>query len=181
MARVSYLERDQAARRVQPIFTAMADYGPFMNQVRSLAHRPPILDHVMSMLFELRRDAVLPRRLVELAVVTVSKLNQCQYCIAHHGPVLEVEGLSQAGIDRLPNHVDHPELDQTERLVVEYAVQVTESPSRVSDSLFERLQARFTEPQIVELTWRIALCGAFNRVNDALQIEIEPEARAGLG
>lgn len=181
MARISYVERDQATPRVHHIFAAMADYGPFMNQVRTLAHRPPILDHVMSMLFELRRDAVLPRRLVELAVVTVSKLNQCRYCIAHHGPVLEVEGLSPAGIDRLPDHSDHPELDQVERLVVEYAVQVTEAAGRVSDALFERLRAQFTEPQIVELTWRIALCGAFNRVNDALQLEIEPEAEAGLG
>ena len=41
--------------------------------------------------------------------------------------------------------------------------------------------AQFTEPEIVELTWRIALCGAFNRVNDALQLEIEPEAEASLG
>jgi alkylhydroperoxidase family enzyme len=34
------------------------------------------------------------------------------------------------------------------------------------------------EPQIVELTLRITLCGFFNKFNDALQIEEEPEAVA---
>jgi hypothetical protein len=31
----------------------------------------------------------------------------------------------------------------------------------------------FSEEQIVELTLRTALCGFFNRFNDALQIEME--------
>jgi len=41
--------------------------------------------------------------------------------------------------------------------------------------VFERLRRRFTEAQIVELTLRIALCGFFNRVNDAPQIEVKAE------
>ena len=39
--------------------------------------------------------------------------------------------------------------------------------------MFVRLREHFSEPQIVELTWRTALCGAFNRFNDILQLEIE--------
>ena len=33
----------------------------------------------------------------------------------------------------------------------------------------------YSEAQIVELTWRIALCGAFNRFNDVLQVEVMEE------
>jgi alkylhydroperoxidase family enzyme len=40
--------------------------------------------------------------------------------------------------------------------------------------MFTRLRAHFSEAQIVELTWRTALCGAFNRFNDILQLDIEP-------
>ncbi|MEL6997066.1 MAG: hypothetical protein AAFP68_02295 [Pseudomonadota bacterium] len=36
-----------------------------------------------------------------------------------------------------------------------------------------RLREHFDDAQIVELTWRIALCGAFNRFNDVLQTEID--------
>ncbi len=41
------------------------------------------------------------------------------------------------------------------------------------DAIFEDLRQHFSEEQIVELTMRTALCGFFNRVNDALQIGIE--------
>jgi alkylhydroperoxidase family enzyme len=41
--------------------------------------------------------------------------------------------------------------------------------------LFDRLREHFRESQIVELTFRIALCGFYNRFNDALMIETEPE------
>jgi alkylhydroperoxidase family enzyme len=66
---------------------------------------------------------------------------------------------------------DHPEFDDTDRLVVEYTVAVTNNPQRIGDALFTRLRARFSEAEIVELTLRIALCGFFNRFNDALQID----------
>jgi alkylhydroperoxidase family enzyme len=41
------------------------------------------------------------------------------------------------------------------------------------DAIFEELRKHFDEAQIVELTLRIALCGFFNRFNDALQIDME--------
>jgi hypothetical protein len=68
---------------------------------------------------------------------------------------------------------DCPGLDALDRLVRDYAVQVTMSPGRIRDAVFERLSEHFTEAEIVELTLRTALCGFFNRFNDALQIDVE--------
>jgi len=115
----------------------------------------------------------LPRRYLELALVAGSKLNVCEYCGSHHAPMLEVEGVSPEGVDRLLEFADHPELDDVDRLVIEYAREVTLNPNTVRDAIFERLRAHFDDAQIVELTWRIALCGAFNRFNDVLQLDIE--------
>jgi alkylhydroperoxidase family enzyme len=50
---------------------------------------------------------------------------------------------------------------------------VTNNWNRTRDEIFQRLRGHFTEAQIVELTWRTALCGAFNRFNDILQLDIE--------
>ncbi len=58
----------------------------------------------------------------------------------------------------------------------DFAVAVTTRPNRMGDALFDALRAHFDEAQIVELTLRIALCGFFNRFNDALAIEIEDGA-----
>jgi uncharacterized peroxidase-related enzyme len=181
MARV----RDIAASELSPdlarIYGEFAGaYGPFRNQVAVLAHVPAALRHLMPLLMELREARTLPKRHLELAIVAVSKLNECEYCVAHHTPFLAVEGVSPAGAQRILDYRDHPELDETDRLVVEYAIAVTERPNRIPESMFARLRQQFSEAQIVELTLRIGLCGFFNRFNDALQIEAEEEATSAV-
>ena len=179
MARVRSIPSTELPPDLADIYERFAaGYGPFRNQVAVFAHVPPALRHLMSMLMELRDAATLPKRYLEIAIVVVSKLNECDYCVAHHKPFLAVEGISPAGIDRLLDAADHPELDEVDRLVVEYARAAWENSNRVPESLFRRLRAHFTEAQIVELTLRITLCGFFNRFNDALLIEEEQEAQA---
>lgn len=79
----------------------MEECGPFRNQLGVLSHVPEALDHLMPMLIELRRTERVPHRYIELAIVTVSQINACDYCVAHHGPMLTVEGLSPGGVDRI--------------------------------------------------------------------------------
>jgi len=154
-------------------------YGPFRDQVAVLAHVPPALEHLCSMLMELKQRRAVPRRYIELAIVVVSNLNACAYCVSQHAPVLEVEGVSSEAIAGLPG-ADHPEFDEVDRLVVDYARLVTEQPGRIRDAIFARLREHFSEAQIVELTLRIALAGFYNRFNDALQIDDGRAAAAGV-
>ncbi len=177
MARVSPVASSALPPRIAEVYETYASaYGPFRNQVEVMAHVPAAVEHIPALLMELKRQKAVPWRYIELAIVVVSKLNACDYCVAHHAPVLEVEGISAEGIERLLDYADHPELEEVDKAVVEYAIQVTETPQRIRDRMFERLRAHFTEAQIVELTLRIALCGFFNRFNDALMIETEAEA-----
>ncbi|HZS83151.1 MAG TPA: carboxymuconolactone decarboxylase family protein [Stellaceae bacterium] len=177
MARVRDIGAEELPAEARAIYERFtAQYGPFRNQVAVFAHYPPAVTHLMGLLLEMRASGGLKRRHLELALVAVSKLNECHYCVAHHRPMLMVEGLSAAGVDRLLDYEGHPELDETDRLVVEYAVAVTRNANRIRDEMFERLRRHFDESQIVQLTLRIALCGFFNRFNDALQIEEEAPA-----
>ncbi|NCY25457.1 MAG: hypothetical protein EBX37_11580 [Alphaproteobacteria bacterium] len=97
--------------------------------------------------------------------------------LRHHTPFLTAEGLSAAAVERRLEP-DNPELDATDRLVIDFARVAWETPNRVPAKLFTALRAVFSEAQIVELTLRITLCGFFNRFNDALGIEDEEEALA---
>ena len=185
MARVRSIPSSELPADLAKTYEEFAEaYGPFRNQVAVFAHVPAALRHLMPLLMELRQVKTLPKRALELAIVTVSKLNACDYCVAHHTPFLVVEGITSAGVDRLPDYRDHPELDQVDKLVVEYAIAAWERPNRIPDELFGRLRRHYNEAQIVELTLRVTLCGFFNKFNDALQIEEEPEAEqrfAALG
>ena len=177
MARVRSIPSSELPPDLAAIYERFAgQYGPFRNQVAVFAHVPAALRHLMPMLIELREAATLPKRVLELAIVTISKLNACHYCVAHHTPFLVVEGVSAAGVERVLDYVGHPELDERDKLVVEYAILAWETPNRIPEALFARLRRHFSEAQIVELTLRITLCGFFNKFNDALAIEEEVEA-----
>src|SRR5260370_40246547 len=91
---------------------------------------------------------------------------------------MAMQGVAEAGGYRLLAYSDHPEMDAVDKLVVENAIAVTNNWNRTRDEIFTRLRAHFSEAQIVEMTWRTALCGAFNRFNDILQLDIEPGVAA---
>ena len=124
------------------------------------------------LVLDLNEQKVVPKRYLEIAVLAVSKLNECRYCVAHHAPRLVETGLP---IDTAINILepDCSGLDEIDRLVRDYAVQITIDSKRISDAMFKALQAHFDEAQIVELTFRTALCGFYNRFNEALRLDIE--------
>ena len=174
MSRISIKTKGDLPPALRPLWEKMQGYGEFANQAGAMAHRPPIFKNTWGLLTELAEEGVLGKRHLELCLVTVSLLNKCTYCVSHHAPKLVVQGISEAGAAALLDYKSHPELDEVDKLVVEYAIAVTNDWNRTRDGLFTRLRAHFTEAQIVEMTWRTALCGAFNRFNDILQLEIEP-------
>lgn len=179
MARVRDIPPDEVPEEIRDVYERYANgYGPFRNQVGVFAHLPSAVKHLMGLLLELRAQKNVPFRYIELAVVAVSKLNECDYCVGHHKPLLVVEGVSAEGVDNILNYKDSAELSEVDKLVVEYAIAVTNAPQKIRDNVFVRLRKHFSEAQIVELTLRIALCGFFNRFNDALQVDDETHATA---
>lgn len=173
MARVKDIGIEEVRADARPVYERfVADYGPFMNQVRVFAHRPPALKHVMGLLLELQEERLLSKRHLEIALVVVSKLNECAYCVSHHTPRLVDQGFTPETIAHLLDD-PVPGFDAVDLLVRDYAVQVTNTPQRIPEALFVRLRQHFSDAQIVELTLRTALCGFFNRFNDALGIDIE--------
>ena len=112
MARVLSIPWSELPSDLAVIYERFAGQcGPFRNQAAVFAHVPAALRHLMSMLLELREAATLPKRVLELAIVTVSKLNERAYCVAHHTPFLVAEGVSPAGVERVLEYRDHPEFD----------------------------------------------------------------------
>jgi alkylhydroperoxidase family enzyme len=73
-------------------------------------------------------------------------------------------------IAEVPNWKDTKILGERERTAIEYAEEVSKTPVRVSDELFERMRKFFNEKQIVELTASIAYENYRARFNHALHI-----------
>lgn len=144
----------------------------FTNQANVLAHSPTAFANLYGLIEALGEQTTLPKRLVEIAVVTASRVNECQYCISHHGRMLENLGLPAETLESIlevaPNGLDDKEL-----AVRDYARLMAEHAWRIPDRVFSNLGKHLNDKEIVELTVRIGICILFNKFNQALQIDIE--------
>ncbi len=182
--RVRLLEKSDADASLSPLYER-ADAvsrgstlpGPtlFGNQVRALAHNPALLRALFGVYEAFAAEPSIDRKLTELGILVVSRVNACQYCVQHHAPLAHGAGLKTAQLQALQDDAwsDRTLWSDEEWLVVRYAQALAEVPQRVDDKLSVELKTRFSERQIVDLTMRLALCAAWNKFNDALGLDTE--------
>ena len=82
-------------------------------------------------------------------------------------------GISAEQIANLNHYRNDFNFSDLERLVLQYADSMTQTPVDVRDSLFARLREKFTEAQLVELTSAIAWENYRARFDHAFGIEAE--------
>jgi len=120
-------------------------------------------------------DGLLERVLKEKVILKASIKNQCQFCATSHSALMGQLGIPQPHIDDLEN----PEyLSERERLALAYTECVMADANRVPDELFAQLKTKFSEPEIVELTYLIGLINLLNWFNNALQVTFHDEYSA---
>lgn len=108
MARVALQKRDQLPEHLRALWDRMTTYGPFEGQAAAMANRLPVFEHMWRLLTQLADEGVLPKRYLELAIVAVSLVNQCDFCVAQHTPKLAVEGITTEGAANLLDWEKHP-------------------------------------------------------------------------
>lgn len=174
MARIGARPEDSIPEALRELYRKFTrEYGDFTNQVRVVAHSPEAFLHLYGLIDAWRRNGTLPRRLVEIAVVTASRVNECGYCVGHHGAALIDLGIPAETVDRILEPVP-PGLDEKELLVRDYARLVAERAWGIRDNVFVNLKRHFTDEQIVELTIRVGVCILFNKLNQAFELDMEP-------
>jgi alkylhydroperoxidase family enzyme len=87
--------------------------------------------------------------------------------------VVRASGISAEQIANLSRYRTDFNFSELERLVLEYADGVTQTPVEVPDALFARLREKFTEAQLVELTSAVAWENYRARFDHAFGIEAE--------
>jgi alkylhydroperoxidase family enzyme len=116
----------------------------------------------------------------ELGICTVALLTGAHYEYHHHAPDFLAAGGTQVQLEALLAFVKadprasptDPELGGVERLVIQYAAQMT-LDVKVSDTVFNAMRQHFDATQIVELTSAIATYNMVARFLVAL--EVTPE------
>ncbi len=83
------------------------------------------------------------------------------------------DGASAEKIAALPNYRDSELFSETEKLVLEYADGMTQTPVEVQDALFAKLREKFNDAQLVELTATLAWENYRARFDHAFSVEAE--------
>jgi alkylhydroperoxidase family enzyme len=79
----------------------------------------------------------------------------------------------------LPNYRSNALFSETERLVLEYADAMTQTPVEVPEALFAKLRQKFSDAQLVELTATLAWENYRARFDHAFGVEAEGFAKGG--
>jgi uncharacterized peroxidase-related enzyme len=172
MARISYVEKEQAAPEVQPILERFQKaLGRVPNFFKAMAHAPVFLQKFME--FDgATRSTKVDRKLRELAYLKASQVNQCGYCFKAHSGLGLRAGLSQEQIEQLPHYKSSAVYDDLQKLVIEYAEELTKNV-RVPDPLMAQLKARLSEQELVELNLTVGIAQITNRFNESFKIDLD--------
>jgi len=148
--------------------------GRVVEPVKVYAHHPKLMVGWGMLELATERSDHVPRRLKELGVLRAAMLAGCEWCLDFGSHLSTTAGgLSEAELRALPDYRDADVFSDLEKLVLDYATGMSQTPVDVSDELFNALREHFDEPQLVELTSEIALENYRARFNWAFGIGSE--------
>jgi AhpD family alkylhydroperoxidase len=144
--------QNAAERVVPPVRLAVDELVPHINKA-------------MNALDAAARKVSLEAPLLELVRLRASQLNGCAYCVDMHSRDARTGGETEQRLYALPVWRETPFFTARERA----AFELTEAATRltdggVSDEVFDRAAAQFTEVELAELIWVITVINAWNRL-----------------
>jgi uncharacterized peroxidase-related enzyme len=181
MSRISMISDEEAAQ--DPVVEALYDgarklVGRVPNATRVRAHLPRFAAWNLALTSGLHREGgggSLEGSMKELIVLKTSMLNECDYCRTHNTVLAQETGLSVEQIDAVAGDYQSSDLfTDREKAAIRWAEAVTLNTAYRDDAAFEELSKHFTEAQIMEVTWLSAYFNMSNRLQNSLQVDIEP-------
>ena len=173
MARISLDPPKTLSYRMGARF-ARRRYGVMPDPGAALAHNMTVGRSYA--LFELgvERWRSLDRGLKDLAVMATAAAIGCAWCldfgyweatVRHEVPAEKIHAV--------PHWRDSEVFNGLERLVLEYAEAMTDTPPSVTDEMVERLRAQLSDEELVELTAIVAVENLRSRINSALGLSAQ--------
>jgi alkylhydroperoxidase family enzyme len=141
-----------------------------LGPVRIMAHIPKLLSGYGKVEQAVAKVHLLDLRHRALAELKAATTVRCEYCIDLGSRISRDWGLTDEELLALPNYRSAACFSDVDKLVLDYAAAMSRNPVEVTDELFDKLRAQFDTPQLVELTFIVALENLRGRFNLAVGI-----------
>lgn len=177
MFRIDSIPEAKAEGRVKKVYDELKDsLGMVPNVFKALSLWPKGLELYVEMFKGMMfADTKLTRGVKEMIAATVSRINQCDYCLNHHANFMTLYGISPAISEQIVNDPQSADISEAEKRLLSYADKVTRSAHMVTDADVEGLkEIGWSQEEILEATMIISMFNSINRFADALGVQ--PEA-----
>jgi AhpD family alkylhydroperoxidase len=144
-------------------------YGVMLDPGAALAHNMTVGRSYAFFELGVERWRALDRGLKDLAVMAAATSIGCAWCVDFgYWEATARHEVPAEKIRAVPGWRDSDVFSGLERLVLEYAEAMTDTPPGVTDEMVERLRAQLSDAQLVELTAIVAVENLRSRINSAL-------------
>ena len=121
-------------------------------------------------LFGLTNETIknIDHTLFELIKIRASQINGCAYCLDMHSKDARANGETEQRLYGLNAWRETPYYSARERAALEWTEALTlVAQAHISDEVYGRVRAQFSEDEIVHLSLAIVAINGFNRLNIA--------------
>lgn len=155
--RISYVDPSALPAAMQAELRRCAEFGTPRPESQSVrAHVPAAFWSFANSWQHVFREGVCDHAIKELCRVFVSRSVKCEYCGNQRSVQAAAAGLTEGAYDELLNFETSASYTEKEKAALAYAEAITWR-LETDDVFWERLHAHFSEPELVELGYFIAL------------------------
>jgi len=133
------------------------------------AHQPKMMMGMGRFNQAIRKGKTVDERIRNLVELKGAQMIGCEFCVDLGSQVCRNSGMSDEELLALPRYQSSDRFTDREKAALDYAVAVMRTPVEVTDELFARMQAYFSDKQIVEITALLTLVNV-DRFNAAFGI-----------
>jgi AhpD family alkylhydroperoxidase len=164
-----------SARKASPVVKLIyrmtrRQFGRMMDPIAVYAHTPGLLIGYGMYEQATAKQHRVDERLKALAELKAAALVNCEFCCDIASSLGREAGVTEEQLLALPRYQESDLFNGLEKLVLDYAVAISRTPTVVSDELFARMREHFDERQLVELTNVTVLENARARFNSAFDM-----------
>ena len=170
MTRLNLIENTTDTKTKELLDLTKSKLGLVPNMTRAMANSPAVLEGYLALSGSLGGGS-LPARIREQIAILSAEINSCAYCLSAHTAIGKMVGLEPSDIESAR---EGGASDPKEHAALAFASRVIETGGGVEVSEVERVrEAGFTDVQIAEIVWSVALNQFTNTFNRAFDVEID--------
>jgi len=145
---------------------------PPVEMIQAMCLRPEILRGFAGFGSCVYPGGLLERRVKELVIITASQTNECQFCENSHCDLVKIGDIV---VDPLAVVADPSALVPRERLAIEYTKAAMHDSNAIPAPLVAAIKERFSDPELVELSFLIGFINMLNLFNNLLEVRYNGE------